>query len=254
MNTPRVSALFLVFLPACHEARPRVTQGPVLELGFEDSCRPYAVAELGLEVSPGGITFTPGIEGRAAHFDDSGASVRLVGLERLELADSMTLEFFVNLADWQNPYGEGTVKNLVSHSDVFAVTVKGWALEARVTSAGAEKAQRFSGGSFAPGTWHHVALVLDGAQGSARLVLDGRDVAQTSVRGDIAIEPTLELVVGSWFEQEETFSGVLDSVRLWARALSAEELRARAALLAGDAVLSSASAGLQPGSVSSGSP
>ena len=231
MNTPRISALFFVLLPACHEARPRATQGPVLELGFEDSCRPEAVAELGLEVSPGGITFAPGIEGRAAHFDDSGASVRLAGLERLELADSMTLEFFVNLAEWHNPYGEGAVKNLVSLADVFAVSVKGWALEARVTTAGAEKAQRFSGGSFSPGAWHHVALVVDGAQGSARLVLDGRDVARTSVRGNLAIQPALELVVGNWFEQEETFSGVLDSVRLWARALSADELRAHAALL-----------------------
>lgn len=236
MNVLRVSALFLALLPACHETRPRVTtEGPVLELAFEDSCRANAVAELGLEVSPGGITFEFGIEGRAAHFDDSGASVRLVGLERLELSDSMTLEFFVNLADWHNPYGEGTVKNLVSHSDVFAVTVKGWALEARLTTAGAEKAQRFSGGSFAPGTWHHVALVLDGAQGAARLVLDGQDVARTSVRGNIAIESALELVVGSWFEQEETFSGFLDSVRLWARALSADELRARAALLSATA-------------------
>lgn len=231
MNTLRASGLFLVLLSACHEARPPATQGPVLELGFEDSCRPDALAELGLEVSPGGIAFASGIEGRAARFDDSGASVRLVGLERLQLADSMTLEFFVNLADWHNPYGEGTLKNLVSHADVFGVAVKGWALEARVTTAGARKALRFSGGSFGPGAWHHVALVVDGAQGSARLVLDGQEVARTSVKGDLAIEPAQELIVGSWFEQEETFSGVLDSVRLWARALSADELRARAARL-----------------------
>jgi len=228
----------LAFLPACNEALPgsAAPTGPVLELAFEDTCRPDAVAELGLEVSPSGIVFEAGVEGRAAHFDDSGAAVRLAGLERLHLADSLTLEFFVNLADWHNPYGEGTVKNLVSHADVFAVAVKGWALEARVTTAGAAKAQRFTGGSFEPDAWHHVALVLDGAQGCARLVLDGQDVARTSVRGSLAIEPALDLVVGSWFEQEETFSGVLDSVRLWARALSADELRARAALLGRNAV------------------
>jgi len=231
MNNARVLAVLLAFLPACHEARPRETQGPVLEFGFEDSCRPDAVAELALEASPRGITFVTGIEGRAARFDDSGASVRLAGIERLELSDSMTLEFFVNLADWHNPYGEGTMKNLISYSDAFAVAVRGWALEARVTTAGAKKAQRFSGGSFAPDAWHHVALVVDGAQGSARLVLDGRDVARTSVQGNVVIEAAHELVVGSWFEEEENFSGVLDSVRLWPRALSADELRARAALL-----------------------
>lgn len=231
MSTLQVAAFLLVFLPACGEARPGATQSPVLELGFEDSCRPSTASESGLGVSPAGITFESGIEGRAARFDDSGASVRLVGLERLHGADSMTLEFFVNMADWYNPYGEAELKNLVSLADVFAVAVKGWTLEARVTTAGAGKTQRFTGGSFGPGAWHHVALVLDGAQGRARLVLDGLEVAGTSVRGKLAIAPTLELVVGAWLEQEEIFSGVLDSVRLWARALSADELRARAALL-----------------------
>lgn len=62
-------------------------------------------------------------------------------------------------------------------------------------------------------------------------MLDGRDVARTSVRGKIALEPAHALIVGSWFEEEENFSGLLDSVRLWSRALSADELRARAALL-----------------------
>jgi hypothetical protein len=201
----------------------------VLELAFEDTCRPRAVAELGLTVSPSGVSFQAGVEGRAVHLED--AAVRLSGLEGLPLTDSMTLEFFVNLADWHNPYGEGTVKNLVSHADVLAVAVKGWMLEARVTTAGAEKPQRLTGDSFAADSWHHVALVLDGAQGSARLVLDGRDIARTSTRGGLAIDPALELVIGTWREQEETFSGLLDSVRLWARALSADEIRARAALL-----------------------
>ena len=230
MNALDRLALFLpAILPACREARPQVQQGPVLELAFEGTCGPNAVAELGLEVSPSGISFEGGIEGRAVHLED--AALRLSGLERLGLADSMTLEFFVNLADWHNPYGEGTVKNLISHSDLFAVAVKGWALEARVTTAGAEKAQRLSGDSFPPDSWHHVALVLDGEQGCARLVLDGRDIARTSARGRIAIDPALELIVGTWREQEETFSGLLDSVRLWSRALTAGELRARAALL-----------------------
>jgi hypothetical protein len=201
----------------------------VLQLAFEDTCRPDAVAELGLQVSPGGISFVDGIEGRAVHIED--AAVRLSGLVRLPLSDSMTLEFFVNLADWHNPYGEGTVKNMISHADVFAVAMKGWQLEARVTTAGATRAQRLTGDSFAPGSWHHIALVVDGEQGCARLVLDGRDIARTSTRGRIAIDPALDLVLGSWREQEETFSGVLDSVRLWSRALSAGELRSRAALV-----------------------
>jgi hypothetical protein len=187
------------------------------------------VAELGLQASPGGISFEDGVEGRAVHLED--AAVRLSGLDRLPLSDSLTLEFFVNLADWHNPYGEGTVKNLISHADVFAVAVKGWELEARVTTAGAPRALRLTGDSFAPSSWHHVALVVDGAQGCARLVLDGRDIARTSTRGRIAVDPALDLVLGTWREQEETFSGVLDSVRLWSRALSAGELRSRAALV-----------------------
>jgi len=230
MNALRWPALLSISsLLACREAAPPVPQGPVLELAFEDTCRPVAAAELGCQVSPGGISFENGIEGRAVRLED--AAVRLSGLDRLHLADSMTLEFFVNLADWHNPYGEGTVKNLISHGDVLAVAVKGWELEARLTTAGAARPQRLSGDSFAPDSWHHVALVVDGAQGSARLVLDGRDIARTSAHGKIALDPALDLVIGTWREQEETFSGLLDSVRLWPRALSVGELRARAALL-----------------------
>jgi hypothetical protein len=238
---PWLALSLLALLPACSEARPQGQTGParqgpaqkggspVLQLAFEDTCQPDAAVELGRQVSPTGISFADGIEGRAVHLDD--AAVRLAGLERLELPDSLTLEFFVNLADWHNPYGEGTVQNLVSQGDVLAVAVKGWELEARLTTAGASKALRFSGDSFAPDSWHHVALVVDGEQGQARLVLDGHDVARTSVRGKLAVDPALELVVGSWREQEETFTGFLDSVRLWPRALTVSELRARAALI-----------------------
>ena len=233
MNPARsLAPLCLAFLPGCREdaPRPEGPRDPVMQLAFEDSCTPESAAELDLVVSPKGISFVSGVEGRAVRLED--AAVRLAGLERLGLSDSMTLEFFVNLADWHNPYGEGTVTNLISHADVFAIAVKGWALEARLTTAGAERPQRLSGDSFAPDSWHHLALVVDGTQGHARLVLDGRDVARTSARGRIAVDPDLELVVGSWREQEETFSGLLDSVRLWPRALTVEELRARAAVLA----------------------
>jgi hypothetical protein len=224
----------LVFLSACSGGQAAPAPSIVFQLEFEDSCQPTAAAELALVVPPSGIAFEDGIEGRALRFDGSGAELKVRGLDRLGIRDAMTLEFFVNAADWSNPYGPGSgLESMVSHSDIFTVAVdpKTWKLQARLTAGANENSLKLSGGTMQPDGWHQVALVMDGAQGKARLVLDGETVDEVSARGDVPIRGDLDLVVGTWFQKNQAFCGALDSIRLWNRALSVEELRARSAVL-----------------------
>ena len=72
-------------------------------------------------------------------------------------------------------------------------------------------------------------LVLDGEQEVAHLVLDGADVFSLELSGALVVKGNLDLVIGTWFKQNQAFCGELDSIRIWKRALSADELVARAA-------------------------
>ena len=204
-----------------------------MALEFEDSWEPDAVAGLGLRVASPGLGFGSGVLGYAARFDGSGADLEIRGLDRLGIGDAMTLEFFVDAAYWRNPYGAGSgLESLVSHSDIFTVSIDpaSWELSARLTTTASGEPLRLRGGKIQTGAWHHVALVLDGKAGKARLVLDGTVVGEVDATGTVPVRSDLDLVVGTWFGKNQAFCGALDSVRLWNRALSAEELSARAEL------------------------
>jgi hypothetical protein len=122
----------------------------------------------------------------------------------------------------------------VSHSDIFTVAIdpSSWELQARLSTSASPEPLRLKGGRIHPGTWHHVALVLDGSAGRARLVLDGTVVEEIPARGTVPVRSDLDLVAGTWLDKNQAFCGALDSIRIWSRALSADELRGRAELAA----------------------
>lgn len=227
----------LLFLAACsHTPRPTLP-GLVLQLEFDGDCSAVAVADLPQTTSPTGLGFVPGVDGRALIVDGSGAQIALAHPEMLGLERAWTLEFFVKFADWKNPYpAGGGLESVVSHSDNFTVAVDPhtWRLQARLNTRGEKESVRLAGGTITPGSWHHVALLCDGGQGDARLVLDGEEVAHAAAHGELVVLPNVPIVIGTWFKQNQAFCGELDSIRIWKRTLSAAELSARAAQVARD--------------------
>jgi hypothetical protein len=93
---------------------------------------------------------------------------------------------------------------------------------------GGEKENRFEAwsdaGALAPGRWHHLAMTYDGA--ALRVYRDGESVAQTDV-GKPREPGRGALVIGRWANGYHHLRGVLDEVRIYRRALSAREIRAR---------------------------
>jgi hypothetical protein len=72
-----------------------------------------------------------------------------------------------------------------------------------------------------PGGWRHVAAVKDGRQ--LRLFLDGKEVADTSLQPgvyNLSNQEPLQIGFGAY----EHFDGLMSDVRLYNRALSAEEM------------------------------
>ncbi|MBI5872042.1 LamG domain-containing protein, partial [archaeon] len=71
-------------------------------------------------------------------------------------------------------------------------------------------------------TWYHVVFVKDGTAGKA--YVNGADqTASSDVLDDVA-PTTNNLIIGSWYTGSERFNGTIDEVRIYNRALSADEI------------------------------
>jgi hypothetical protein len=72
------------------------------------------------------------------------------------------------------------------------------------------------------GGWHHAAATFDGH--AMRVYLDGREVGHLDRPGRIAIQPQGVAYIGSMFGKSEHFQGGLDDLRIYAAALSADDV------------------------------
>lgn len=215
-------------LVACTQTPRPSTPSVALEFPFENSVEPVAWIAVGHEATPTGITFEPGVEGQAVRFDGSGASVDVTAVDHLPLTRALTVELFLKVEDW-NPYaGSAALETVVSHSDDFTIAVipTSWGFRADLRTS--EGRFELRGGAVRFGAWQHVALVLDEETRMARLSVDGVVVDQREARGQFALRPGIPVRIGTWFKQNQAFSGAVDSLRIWERALTASELTQRA--------------------------
>ena len=74
------------------------------------------------------------------------------------------------------------------------------------------------------GRWHHCAATFDGKM--MRVYLDGKEVGNLARAGKIATQPGAAAFIGSSSGSGEYFQGGLDDLRIYAEALSGEEIAA----------------------------
>lgn len=74
------------------------------------------------------------------------------------------------------------------------------------------------------GGWHHCAATADGS--TMRVYLDGREVGSLDRPGRIALDPTAPAFIGSSGGVNEHFQGRLDDLRVYAQALTPEQVSA----------------------------
>lgn len=79
-------------------------------------------------------------------------------------------------------------------------------------------------GQLDAGEWVHVAATYDGRQ--MKLYKNGQEVGSTSKTGRVAVDPDISMWIGRNPDGQRPFHGLLDDVRIYDRALTAEQIRA----------------------------
>jgi hypothetical protein len=185
-------------------------------------------------VVEGTLGFAPGEVGQAFLFNTINADVRIPATTSLNvgIGDGLTLEGWIDpsnalalnpLFEWNNGSGglgvqfwEGAFAS--GNSSLYANLVD---------SSGNNNIIISSAGVVASNVFQHVALTYDKASGVATMYCNGAVVAQQTM-GSFTPQTTYDLYLGRRISGADicTFSGLMDEVSIYNRALTAVEIQA----------------------------
>jgi hypothetical protein len=177
-----------------------------------------------------GATFGAGIDGRAFRLDGVDDHVRIGNPAALRLRGGVTL------SAWVNP-------STLPSGGVFAIITKwgqspssdayGLYLQASdgafrplggIGVPGDSDDGLAGGGSFAAGTWTHVAMTYDGSSGVHRLFVNGREVAERVRPGGVTATDASVMIGREDSAEGRHFAGLIDDAQVFDRALSPQEI------------------------------
>ena len=160
--------------------------------------------------------------GNALSFNGTNAWVTVNSSSSLNLTTGMTAEAWVNPTALGNAWRTVLLKeqtgNLVY--DLYANGSGGTKVPSTEVYVGGAKIVS-AAASLATGTWTHLAATFDGS--TLRLYVNGTQVSQLAVSGSIATSNGA-LRIGGNSIWGEYFSGLIDEVRIYNRALTAGEI------------------------------
>jgi glucose/arabinose dehydrogenase len=170
-----------------------------------------------------GATRTTGHSGGGLSFDGVNDWVTVADAASLDLTSAMTLEAWVRPAALAGSWRTVVLKEQTGQL--------AYALYAASDTASRPSANVFTntdhgllGPSALPlGAWAHLAMTWDGA--TVRMYVNGTQVSSAALTGT-AFASTGPLRIGGNNVWSEWFSGVIDDVRVYSRALSATEIAA----------------------------
>lgn len=179
----------------------------------------------------GGARETAGVRGGALEFDGADDAVRLPYQDRLPLGTkdfTASLWFRYTATGGEQPLlwmgGIGTTQPQVwmraepaSHRVTALITTRNGA--AAPTSASVRTASAYNDGQ-----WHH--LTLRRGDGLLTLSVDGTAVGASDVPGSVSRNSPFGVHVGQRMDSRAYFTGGIDEVRVYDRALSDDELSA----------------------------
>jgi glucose/arabinose dehydrogenase len=149
-----------------------------------------------------------------------GGAVSLDGVDDRLVGPTLTLPSVFTLMAWMFNPSDSSYETLVTVGSYRDLFLYGGVLRFDVGSA----IYSF-GGTIQTGVWHHVALTSDGT--NLRAYLDGAPLGPVQ---PAALAPeTAVLQIGAWIlgpANYDYFSGLLDEVRIYGRALSQAEIQA----------------------------
>jgi glucose/arabinose dehydrogenase/PKD repeat protein len=164
---------------------------------------------------------TAGKTGAALSFDGVNDSVRVNDANDLDLTTAMTLEAWVRpttLGNWRTVL----FKEQTSHMtySLYAATVS--SRPSGQSYIGGERDVR-SPTALPTATWSHLATTYDGSV--LRLYVNGTQVSTLNASGAMAVSTGPLKIGGNAVFGSEWFSGLIDDVRVYDRALSTAEIQ-----------------------------
>ncbi|MEU6257938.1 sialidase family protein [Streptomyces sp. NPDC047043] len=179
----------------------------------------------------GGAKETDGVDGGALEFDGADDAVRLPYRGELPLGTkdfTASLWFRYSATTGEQPLlwmgGIGTSQPQVwLRGEPASNRVQGL-ITVRNGAAAPQSASVRTSGASNDGQWHHLALRRGG--GRLTLFIDGTQLSTADVPGSVSRNSPFGVHVGQRMDGRAFFTGAIDDVHVWDRALSDEEITA----------------------------
>ncbi|WP_341716637.1 LamG-like jellyroll fold domain-containing protein [Micromonospora sp. FIMYZ51] len=166
---------------------------------------------------------TNGRYGKALSFNGTSSRVTVADAPSLRLSRTLTMSAWVRpstVTSWRTVVGKGLTQGQGASYMLYAAN--GTAPSGWLESGG--QSYQVNGSTPLPtNAWSHLAVTYDGS--TARLYVNGTRVAQTSLTGALDVDGGAVTIGGNevWGEY---FSGLIDEVRIYNRALDAASIQA----------------------------
>jgi len=207
------------------------SEGPIMDLKFDEGKGGVVIdsSNYGNNGIVHNAKWLSGKFGSALQFNGVDSYVQIPDSPSLDLTGDMTIEL------WTMP---GALQ--VEWADILSkhtTNIGGFALEQKYretneyTFAWSTNGVNWACGSITdsvsltPNVWQHIAVSKSGS--TVTYYLDGKEAAYC--RGNFAgtSKNTLDLTIGKWSTGARYYNGIIDEVRIYNRALSAQEINAQ---------------------------
>jgi hypothetical protein len=148
------------------------------------------------------------------------------GSVRMPTASAFNFTSAFSLEAWIKPTAlpaAGAFASILTKAESYSLQFNGPRLEFTVIQSGTRRRLQAPAGAVVAGTAYHVVGAFDGT--TQRLYLNGAQVASASLTGSASVT-TNPLYVAGWNSTTERFNGVVDEPAVYARTLSASQVRA----------------------------
>jgi|CXWL01.1.fsa_nt_gi hypothetical protein len=180
-------------------------------------------------IAEGNLSYSSAKVLQGFNFDGTTADIRIPASTSLDVGarGAMTIDMWIKpTAVTNNPLAEWGSGITGAHFWLGGSEVPGNLYINLTDTGGNYHVLQAAGGVVVPNEWQHVAMTYDSASGIAAIYLDGSIVAGPTNLGSFTPATASDLYLGFRINSGYRFSGVMDEVELFDRALSQTEIQA----------------------------
>jgi len=204
------------------------TQPATFEMGLLNKSD-WQAKWIGMEAGSS-VDYVKGKLGQAVSLDGAGQTVEIPHYDKLKPSAEITISAWIKPTEctdgWREIYrkDDGDARHLLAigkTSGLFGLWC-GLGIDGTYVERGAA----LDAAGLTDGKWHCVAATYDGS--SMTFYADGKQIGTAAINGPIDAAGSSPAYIGSWAGTGEFFPGGIDDVRIYDRALSADEVKAMA--------------------------